>query len=78
MRYQPMREDHVSDSDPNEKFYVGDTQYRASRQALDFKQLNIHVWEASEKGQDSHMQAALSQAELLFIKNYKVIKEKVK
>lgn len=55
----------------------GDNQYRVSGQALEFKQLNIHAWEAFEKGQDIHMQAAPSQAELLF-KNYKVIKEKLK
>ncbi|CAI9285457.1 unnamed protein product [Lactuca saligna] len=40
-------------------------------------QLNIHAWEAFEKGNDVHMQAAPSQAELLF-KNYKVNKEKLK
>jgi pre-mRNA-processing factor SLU7 len=44
---------------------------------LEFKQLNIHAWEAFEKGQDIHMQAAPSQAELLY-KNYKVIKGKLK
>lgn len=55
----------------------GDNRYRASGQALEFKQLNIHAWEAFEKGQDVHLQAAPSQAELLF-KNYKVIKEKLK
>lgn len=48
-----------------------------SGQALEFKQLNIHAWEAFEKGQDIHMQAAQSQAELLY-KNYKVVKEKLK
>ncbi|CAA7390496.1 unnamed protein product [Spirodela intermedia] len=72
-----MREDPLPDTDPNEKFYVGDNQHRTSGQALDFKQLNIHAWEAFEKGQDIHMQAAPSQAELLF-KNYKVVKEKLK
>ncbi|MQL95046.1 hypothetical protein Taro_027718 [Colocasia esculenta] len=72
-----MREDPLPDMDPNEKFYVGDNQYRSSGQALDFKQLNIHAWEAFEKGQDIHMQAAPSQAELLF-KNYKIIKDKLK
>lgn len=72
-----MREDPLPDADPNEKFYGGDNQYRMSGQAWDFKQLNIHAWEASEKGQDIHMQAAPSQAELLY-KNYKVIKEKLK
>ncbi|KAK8548632.1 hypothetical protein V6N12_061541 [Hibiscus sabdariffa] len=72
-----MREDPLPDSDPNEKFYGGDNQYRQSGQALEFKQLNIHAWEAFDKGQDVHMQAAPSQAELLF-RNYKVIKEKLK
>lgn len=55
----------------------GDNRNRVSGQALEFKQLNIHAWEAFEKGQDIHMQAAPSQAELLY-KNYKVIKEKLK
>ncbi|XP_072961505.1 pre-mRNA-splicing factor SLU7 [Typha angustifolia] len=72
-----MREDPLPDMDPNEKFYEGDNQYRVSGQALEFKQLNIHAWEAFEKGQDIHMQAAPSQAELLY-KNYQVIKEKLK
>ncbi|XWS39187.1 hypothetical protein CRYUN_Cryun18bG0028100 [Craigia yunnanensis] len=72
-----IREDPLPDADPNEKFYEGDNQYRMSGQALEFKQLNVHAWEAFEKGQDIHMQAAPSQAELLF-KNYKVIKEKLK
>ncbi|KAF6156895.1 hypothetical protein GIB67_000435 [Kingdonia uniflora] len=72
-----MREDPLPDGDPNEKFYEGDNKFRTSGQAMDFKQLNLHAWEAFEKGQDIHMQAAPSQAELLF-KNYKVIKEKLK
>ncbi|CAH1440789.1 unnamed protein product [Lactuca virosa] len=45
-----MREDPLPDMDPNEKFYVGDNQNRVSGQALEFKQLNIHAWEAFEKG----------------------------
>ena len=55
----------------------GDNQYRNSGQALEFKELNIHAWEAFDKGQDVHMQAAPSQAELLY-KNFKVMKEKLK
>ena len=55
----------------------GDNQYRNSGQALEFKDLNIHAWEAFEKGQDVHMQAAPSQAELLY-KNFKVMKEQLK
>nr|XP_016506297.1 PREDICTED: pre-mRNA-splicing factor SLU7-like [Nicotiana tabacum] len=72
-----MREDPLPDMDPNEKFYAGDNQNRVSGQALEFKQLNIHAWEAFDKGHDVHMQAAPSQAELLY-KNYKVNKEKLK
>ncbi|KAL9410868.1 hypothetical protein AB3S75_044610 [Citrus x aurantiifolia] len=72
-----MREDPLPDADPNEKFYGGDNQNRLSGQALEFKQLNVHAWEAFEKGQDIHLQSAPSQAELLY-KNYKVIKEKLK
>ncbi|CAB4261789.1 unnamed protein product [Prunus armeniaca] len=72
-----MREDPLPDADPNEKFYGGDNQYRVSGQALEFKKLNIHAWEAFEKGQDIHMQAAPSQAELLY-KNFKVVKDKLK
>lgn len=55
----------------------GDNQYRNSGQALEFKELNIHAWEAFDKGQDIHMQAAPSQAELLY-KNYQIVKEKLK
>lgn len=58
-------------------FIQGDNQNRISGQALEFKQLNIHAWEAFEKGQDIHLQAAPSQAELLF-QNYKIIKDKLK
>lgn len=72
-----MREDPLPDMDPNEKFYAGDNQNRVSGQAMEFKQLNIHAWEAFERGNDVHMQAAPSQAELLY-KNFKVNKEKLK
>ncbi|PHU22627.1 Pre-mRNA-splicing factor SLU7 [Capsicum chinense] len=56
-----MREDPFPDMDSNEKFYVGVNQNRVSGQVLEFKQLNIHAWEAFEKGHDVHMQAAPSQ-----------------
>lgn len=39
--------------------------------------MNLHAWEAFDKGQDIHMQAAPSQAELLY-KNFTVIKDKLK
>ncbi|KAL8150369.1 hypothetical protein V2J09_020177 [Rumex salicifolius] len=72
-----MREDPLPDADPNEKFYSGDNPNRVSGQALEFKQLNVHSWEAFDKGQDIHMQAAPSQAELLY-KNFKINKDKLK
>ena len=59
------------------RFYEGDNQYRMSGQALEFKQLNVHAWEAFDEGRDIHMQAAPFQAKLLF-KNFKAIKEKLK
>ncbi|KAL1828960.1 hypothetical protein ACET3Z_007372 [Daucus carota] len=73
-----MREDPLPDMDPNDKFYAGDNQNRVSGQALEFNQLNIHAWEAFEKGNiDVHMQAAPSQAQLSY-KNFQVNKEKLK
>ncbi|OIW05028.1 hypothetical protein TanjilG_18627 [Lupinus angustifolius] len=72
-----MREDPLPDADPREKFYLGDNQYRNSGQALEFKKSNLHAWEAFDNGQDVHMQAAPSQAELLY-KNFKVMKDKLK
>ena len=44
---------------------------------MEFQQMNLHAWEAFDKGQDIHMQAAPSQAELLY-KNFTVIKDKLK
>ncbi|XP_059433247.1 pre-mRNA-splicing factor SLU7-A-like [Corylus avellana] len=72
-----MREDPMPDADPSDKFYGGDNRHRNSGEALEFEKLNTHAWEAFEKGQDIHMQAAPSQAELIY-KNYKGIKEKLK
>ncbi|KAK6154066.1 hypothetical protein DH2020_013705 [Rehmannia glutinosa] len=73
-----MREDPLPDIDPDEKFYPGDNCIRVSGQALEFEQLNIHSREAFEKtGHDVHMQAAPSQAELLY-KNFNANKQKLK
>ncbi|PIA42117.1 hypothetical protein AQUCO_02100167v1 [Aquilegia coerulea] len=69
-----MREDPLPDSDPHEKFYQGDNQHRTSGLAMEFKHLNIHAYKANEKGQDMHLQAAPSQAELSY-KSYKISKE---
>nr|KAJ0215110.1 hypothetical protein LSAT_V11C300119000 [Lactuca sativa] len=40
-----------------------------------FKQLNIHAWEAFEKGNDVHMQSAPSQAELFEQREAKISSE---
>ncbi|MBA0792669.1 hypothetical protein Gohar_017147 [Gossypium harknessii] len=47
-----MCEDPLPNADPNELYGVSDNEYRMSGQALEFKQLNIHAWEAFDKGQD--------------------------
>lgn len=48
-----------------------------SGQALEFKQLNMHALEASDRGQEIHMQAAPTGAKLLH-KNYRMMKQKQK
>jgi pre-mRNA-processing factor SLU7 len=58
-------------------FLQGDNYYRNSGQALEFKELNIYASQVFDKGQDVHLQAAPSQAELLY-KNFKARKEKLK
>ncbi|XVF66483.1 hypothetical protein PTKIN_Ptkin10aG0039200 [Pterospermum kingtungense] len=60
-----MREDPLPDADPNEKFYGGDNQYTMSGQALEFKQLNIHAWEAFDKATEEElpMELLLGQSE---------------
>ncbi|GAU50756.1 hypothetical protein TSUD_272710 [Trifolium subterraneum] len=72
-----MREDPFPDADPNETFHLGDNRYRNSGQALEFKELNIYASQVFDKGQDVHLQATPSQAELLY-KNFKATKEKLK
>eukprot|EP00897_Mesotaenium_endlicherianum_P007392 jgi/Mesen1/6681/ME000343S05847 len=72
-----MREDPLPDDDVNVKFFRGDNYNRVSGQALECQQINVHSWESFDKGQDVHMQAAPSQAELLH-REFKVKKEKLK
>eukprot|EP00850_Spirogloea_muscicola_P017918 SM000159S01749 [mRNA] locus=s159:3356:7542:+ [translate_table: standard] len=72
-----MREDPNPGSDANDRFYMGDNQNRLNGQASEHRQLNIHAWEAFEKGQDVHLQAAPSQAELLH-REFKIKKESLK
>ncbi|KAF5186886.1 Pre-mrna-splicing factor slu7 [Thalictrum thalictroides] len=69
-----MREDPLPYSDPHEKFYQDDNQHRTSGLAMEFNHLNIHACQAYENGQDMHLQAAPSQAELMY-KSYLSRKE---
>ncbi|GJP75856.1 hypothetical protein CLOP_g6257 [Closterium sp. NIES-67] len=72
-----MREDPNPEGDAKDKFYLGDNHNRISGQALEFRQLTVHAWEAMEKSNvDVHLQGAPSQAELLH-REFKVKKEKL-
>lgn len=63
-KIRSMREDLNPDDNPNEKFQAGYNRYRMGGQALEWKQVNIHAWKASGRGQDIHPEAAPTQAEL--------------
>lgn len=60
-----MRGDPNPQKDPKKGFFHGDNLVRGSGEVADFRSLNMHIQEAQEKGQDVHMQAAPSQAEML-------------
>jgi len=68
-----MRENPTPNADPNDNFFRGDNAARNSGETTNFALMNVHAWEATTKhGQDVHVQAAPSQAELM----YKRFKEK--
>mmetsp|Transcript_15673 Transcript_15673/g.38031 ORF Transcript_15673/g.38031 Transcript_15673/m.38031 type:complete len:587 (+) Transcript_15673:211-1971(+) len=71
-----MRENPTPHSDPAEQFFIGDNAKRKTGDTLGFERLNGHAFDAYQKGQEIHMQAAPSQAELLY-KQYKDKKEKL-
>mmetsp|Transcript_18797 Transcript_18797/g.22533 ORF Transcript_18797/g.22533 Transcript_18797/m.22533 type:complete len:562 (-) Transcript_18797:439-2124(-) len=60
-----MREDPTPMIPASDKLYAGDNYVRYSGDTQNFNQLSRHAWEAFDKGQDIHMQAAPSQAEML-------------
>lgn len=60
-----MRGDPNPQKDPKKGFFHGDNLVRGSGEVADFRSLHTHIQEAQEKGQDVHMQAAPSQAEML-------------
>ena len=70
-----MRENPTPQDDPSSQFalqFQGDNVTRKTGETLGFERLNRHAFDAYQKGQEIHMQAAPSQAELL----YKQFKEK--
>ena len=70
-----MRENPTPQDDPSSQFalqFQGDNVTRKTGETEGFERLNRHAFDAYQKGQEIHMQAAPSQAELL----YKQFKEK--
>lgn len=61
-----MREDPNPDKDPSQKTFYGDNFVRQSGEVAGFKDLNVFAITTHERGQDVHMQAMPSQAELSF------------
>lgn len=69
-----MREDPNPDKDPSEKMFAGDNFVRQTGASQGFQQLNLFSVTATEKGQDVHLQATPSQAEM----SYKAVEERRK
>ncbi|EFN52055.1 hypothetical protein CHLNCDRAFT_139273 [Chlorella variabilis] len=61
-----MREDPNPEKDPSQKTFYGDNFVRQSGEVGGFKDLNVFAITTHERGQDVHMQAMPSQAELAF------------
>ncbi|KAL4435240.1 hypothetical protein ABPG77_001922 [Micractinium sp. CCAP 211/92] len=61
-----MREDPNPEKDPSQKTFYGDNFVRQSGEVAGFKDLNVFAITTHERGQDVHMQAMPSQAELSF------------
>jgi len=60
-----MREDPTPHVNPEDTVFAGDNQARMSGDTRKFIELQLYSFEAYEKGQEIHQQAAPSQAELL-------------
>lgn len=63
-----MRENPTPNADPNDNFFRGDNASRNTGETTNFALMNVHAWEATKHGQDVHVQAAPSQAELMYNK----------
>eukprot|EP00889_Picochlorum_renovo_P005803 jgi/Picre1/32833/NNA_008163.t1 len=61
-----MREDPNPEKDPSEKTFAGDNFVKQSGQAQGFQQLNLFSVMGGERGQEVHLQATPSQAEVSF------------
>ena len=61
-----MREDPRPEKDDSQKTFAGDNFIRQTGQVQGFGQLNLFSVQAYEGGQDVHLQATPSQAELAF------------
>mmetsp|Transcript_11554 Transcript_11554/g.42262 ORF Transcript_11554/g.42262 Transcript_11554/m.42262 type:complete len:486 (+) Transcript_11554:173-1630(+) len=72
-----MRADPQPDKPADEKTYFGDNFWRYSGQVKEVQALNVHAWEASQRGQNILPMASPSQAELLF-QTFKERKDKLK
>ncbi|KAL6080203.1 mRNA splicing protein [Balamuthia mandrillaris] len=72
-----MRENPNPHLPPENQLYLGDNFVRKTGDTLKFGQVQRFAWEAYEKGQDIHVQATPSQAELLY-QRYKQKKEDLK
>ncbi len=69
-----MREDPQPDKPINEKTFVGDNFVRKGGDFAAWQSMQLHSMEAFDKGQDVHMQANPSLAEMLY-KQFKSKKE---
>jgi len=72
-----MRENPNPNSNPHELLYAGDNFVRVSGDTRKFNEITQYAWEAYEKGQEVHLQANPSQAELLY-KDFKQKRETLK
>eukprot|EP01090_Pellita_catalonica_P017053 TRINITY_DN5068_c0_g1_i1.p1 TRINITY_DN5068_c0_g1~~TRINITY_DN5068_c0_g1_i1.p1 ORF type:complete len:553 (-),score=157.37 TRINITY_DN5068_c0_g1_i1:90-1748(-) len=72
-----MRENPNPEAPPEEQVYAGDNAARSTGEALSFNHAQRYAWQAYEKGQNIHVQASPSQAELLY-KQFKKKKEALK
>jgi len=72
-----MRENPNPHGNPSEQLYAGDNFVRGSGDVTAFYDQQLYAWEAYEKGQEVHVQANPSQAELLY-QDYNKKKDQLK